>query len=72
MVRECRFSSGAAYVGIFLDMIVDCSERQANAVDCAFVHNLSTLVVDRVPRALTSGLLKFHVDDGLRFPECFP
>ena len=50
MVRERRFNSGAAYVGVFLNMIIDRSERQANGGGCGFVRDLSTLSAYRVAR----------------------
>jgi len=47
MVRECRFSSGAAYAGVFLSMIIDRSERRPMQV---VVPSSTTLSVDRIVR----------------------
>jgi len=54
MICECKSRSGAAYVDVFLDIIGDCSERQTNGGICAFVHNLSTFVVDRMAAMICS------------------
>jgi len=71
MRGKCRVRSGAVYIGIFLDVIVD----HLKASECsAFVYNLSTFGVNRVRRddLLVLRLVPHaHAKDGSKFPRSF-